>query len=238
MKLVPTKVGTDPKKIGILVGLVLIAGYFYFSNSSSSGPTSSAPAARPLGASAPGVAPLTGPGAAVRASYRVVQQTGTGAREFRPSLKAKNIETANIDPTLRLDLLAKLKTVGVEAGTRSLFEIGAAPPDEIKVKEPDKIAIARPFIGPQPPKPAEPPRVPKAPPIPLKFYGFINKTKVGDKRAFFLDGEEIVIAGEGDMVKKRYKIVRIGVNSAVVEDTEFKGDNNQQTLPLEKELPG
>jgi hypothetical protein len=61
---------------------------------------------------------------------------------------------------------------------------------------------------------------------------------VGDKRAFFLDGEDIVIAGEGDMIKKRYKIVRIGVNSAVVEDTEFKGNNNQQTLPLEAELNG
>ena len=81
---------------------------------------------------------------------------------------------------------------------------------------------------------AEPAPEPKAPPIPLKFYGFVNKTKVGDKRAFFLDGEDIVIAGEGDMIKKRYKIVRIGVNSAVVEDTEFK-TNNQQTLPLEAE---
>jgi hypothetical protein len=46
-----------------------------------------------------------------------------------------------------------------------------------------------------------------------------------------------VIAGEGDTIKKRYKIVRIGVNSAVVEDTEFKS-NNQQTLPLEAELAG
>jgi hypothetical protein len=46
-----------------------------------------------------------------------------------------------------------------------------------------------------------------------------------------------VIAAEGDMVKKRYKIVRIGINSAVVEDTQFKS-NNQQTLPLEAELAG
>jgi hypothetical protein len=52
-----------------------------------------------------------------------------------------------------------------------------------------------------------------------------------------LDGEDIIIAGEGDMVKKRYKIVRIGVNSAVVEDTQFKS-NNQQTLPLEAEMAG
>ncbi len=78
---------------------------------------------------------------------------------------------------------------------------------------------------------------PERPPFPLKFYGFVSKTKVGDKRAFFLDGEDIVIASEGDMIKKRYKIVRIGINSAVVEDTEFKS-NNQQTLPLVAELAG
>ena len=173
------------------------------------------------------------PGSAARSSFRVVQQGSASAREFRPSLKPKNIDTASIDPTLRLDLLAKVKTVEVETGTRSLFEIAAAPPEEIKVKEPEKIAIARLFVGPEPPKKAEPPPEPKAPPIPLKFYGFVNKSKVGDKRAFFLDGEDIVIAGEGDMIKKRYKIVRIGVNSAVVEDTEFKGGNNQQTLPLD-----
>ncbi len=52
-----------------------------------------------------------------------------------------------------------------------------------------------------------------------------------------MDGEDIVIAAEGDMIKKRYKIVRIGINSAVVEDTQFKS-NNQQTLPLEAEMAG
>jgi hypothetical protein len=46
------------------------------------------------------------------------------------------------------------------------------------------------------------------------------------------------VAGEGDMIKKRYKIIRIGVNSAEVEDTVFKGDNTKQTLPLETELQG
>ena len=55
------------------------------------------------------------------------------------------------------------------------------------------------------------------------------------KRAFFLDGEDIVVAGENDVIRNRFKIIRIGVNSAVVEDTTNK---NQQTLPLVEELPG
>jgi hypothetical protein len=52
------------------------------------------------------------------------------------------------------------------------------------------------------------------------------------RRAFFLDGEEIVQAGENDTIRNRYKILRIGVNSAVVEDIVAK---NQQTLQLADE---
>jgi len=39
------------------------------------------------------------------------------------------------------------------------------------------------------------------------------------------------VAGEGEVIQKRYKVVRIGVNSAVVEDIEHK---HQQTLALEE----
>jgi hypothetical protein len=236
MNWVPSQLGADPKKIAILAGLVVIAGYFYFSNrNSGEGPVSAPPiASRAPVASSPGsVARSAG-----RPSFRVTQQgVGGNGREFRPSLKIKNMEPASVDPTLHLDLLAKLQSVPVEAGSRSLFEIGAAPAAEIKVKEPEKVVIAQAFVGPIAPRPVEPPPEPSAPPIPLKFYGFVNKSKVGDKRAFFLDGEDIVIASEGELIKKRYKIVRIGVNSALVEDTQFKS-NNQQTLPLEAEMAG
>jgi hypothetical protein len=235
MSLVPSKLGADPKKIAILGGLVLLAAYFYFSNSNSGGGSGSTPVVSRAPLATPATAPRT-----ARSTFRQSQQASGNAKEFKPSLKPKNIDTASIDPTLRLDLLAKLKTVDLQGSTRSLFEISAAPPEEIKaagLKEPAKIAIAPKMVGPVMEKPPEPAPEPKAPPIPLKFYGFVNKTKVGDKRAFFLDGEDIVIAAEGDTIKKRYKIVRIGVNSAVVEDTEFKS-NNQQTLPLEAELAG
>ena len=55
------------------------------------------------------------------------------------------------------------------------------------------------------------------------------------ERIFFLDGEEIVVAGEGDLIKKRYKVVRIGVTSVEVEDTQF---NHTQMLPLAEEAAG
>jgi hypothetical protein len=75
---------------------------------------------------------------------------------------------------------------------------------------------------------------PAPPPIPLKFYGYSIPVLKGDKRVFFLDGDDIIVVNEGQMIKNRYKVVRIGINSVVVEDVQF---SSQQTLPLE-ELPG
>ncbi|MGH9667513.1 MAG: hypothetical protein ACRD9L_24080, partial [Bryobacteraceae bacterium] len=83
-------------------------------------------------------------------------------------------------------------------------------------------------------KPADPPKPPPAP-IPLKFYGFVNPVARGPKRAFFIEGDDIFVAAEGDTIKNRYKVIRIGVNSAVVEDTSNK---NQQTLKLVEEAVG
>jgi hypothetical protein len=165
-------------------------------------------------------------------------QRSNAQYEFRPTLKFKEgeVDRANIDPTLRLDLLERVQNVKVGDVNRSLFESLTAPPVEIaKITEPQKIKIPFPYQGPQPaPKPVEVAKAPEpaAPPIPLKFYGFINPAKtIGPKRAFFLDGEDIVVANEGQMIKNRYKIVRIGLNSADVEDTQFK-KNSRQTLPL------
>ena len=96
----------------------------------------------------------------------------------------------------------------------------------------------KPFIGPMP-EPKPPPPVvaqkPIAPPIPLKFYGFTSAPRGGSKRAFFLDGDEIVVAGEGELIKRRYKVIRIGLANVTMEDTQFQ---QQQTLPIVSEVGG
>jgi hypothetical protein len=240
MRWLPSNVGAEPKRIAILAVLVIAAGYFFITNRTSGDTASAAPRPSLAAAPAPIVRPRAGARVDARPPVRVTQQglASLAGGEFRPSLNVEVPDPSSVDPTLHLDLLTKLKTVPMEAGTRSLFEVLAAPPSEVKEKEPEKISVGQPFVGPLPPRPPDPPPPdPTAPPIPLRFYGFVNKTKVGDKRAFFLDGEDIIIASEGEMIKKRYKIVRIGVNSAVVEDTLFKS-NNQQTLPLEAEMAG
>lgn len=228
-------VGAEPKKL-LLLGVVVVIGIWaWYANRTPS-------EAIPATGVTPGVAPAPGRTAAARPVARANRrlprgQTGT-LQEFRPSLKHKNgeeIDRSNIDPTLKLDLLEKLQRVKLEGGTRSLFESSSAPVKVAKlVKEPPKVLPK--IVGPMPPPPVVKPVEPPPPPIPLKFYGFISPRKSGSKRAFFLDGEDIIVATEGQLIKNRYKIVRIGVNSAVVEDTQFK--NHQQTLPLVEEQTG
>ncbi len=231
------KVGAEPKKVAILAGLLVAAFLFYLYNRN----PDSTPA-RPAGSTAPPSAVSKTNVRPVSRTLRVPQGVNQNSREFRPKFGKSAIDPSSVDPTLHLTALAQLQDVKVEGTTRSsLFDFASGPPVALSaVKEPEKIAVAKPLVGPMPPPPPPPPPpTPNAPPIPLKFYGFVNPARVSPKRAFFLASDnEIIIAGEGDLVSKRYKIVRIGVNSAVVEDTQFKGNNTQQTLPLEAELPG
>ena len=161
-----------------------------------------------------------------------VRASRNTTRDFRPSLRSRRTsdgpDPMSIDPTLRLDLLAKLRDVQVDGVTRNLFEFSKAP----LPKAPEPKILPKPVNTPKPSaaKPAKPRTVkPPPPPINLKFYGYISQARSSAKRAFFLDGEDIFVAGEGDIIQKRYKVVSIGNNSAVVEDTEH---DNQQTLTL------
>jgi hypothetical protein len=233
MNLKLSGLGAEPKKLGILGLLVAVALYFIFFSGPKEETTSVA--TRPSALPGTAVAPLAR--SAARTGRKVQSHSSKGINiSWHPP---KGVETSSIDPTLHTSLLAKLQTVTPDAG-KSLFDFREGPVQlALNIKEPGKIKPAFIPYGPQPPAPPPPPPpAPTAPPVPLKFYGWINphETK-SPRRAFFLDGEEIVVVTEGETIKKRYKIVRIGLNSAIVEDTQFKA-NNQQTLPLIEELAG
>jgi hypothetical protein len=223
------KVGAERNKIVILGGLTLVAGYVFYSNVLS-GPD--VPSGRPSVA-----APSGPPAISATSSRRATERRSAGTpriQEFKPSLvpkKGEEPDLASIDPTLRLDLLRRVQAVEKEGGERNLFQFSAAPP-------PPAPKVAAPKIVPKTPQQVAQEQAQQAqalaasPPTPinLKFYGYLNHRSEGGKRAFLLDGEDIIVAEEGDVVKKRYKIVRIGVNSVVVEDTQSA---NTQTLPLQ-----
>jgi len=224
----------EKKKVIFLLVLTVAAAYLLYTNVFSSAPGSgsgaspSASAPRPTTPDARPQAPA--PVSSTSANSGRTAASRRTSQEFRPVWKRKTaLNTSSIDPKLRLDLLAKVQSVEIGQAERNLFQFGvaAAPalpkePGHIIPKTPEQIrreqeaAIAA--AGPPPP-----------PPIPLKYYGYTAQRVDGHKRAFFLDGDDIFVAAEGDVVKRRYKVVRIGINSAVVEDTQL---NNTQTLPL------
>ena len=72
-----------------------------------------------------------------------------------------------------------------------------------------------------------PPNYPTKP-IELKYYGFANRP--GEPRSIFLahDGD-VFIAREGDIVNRRYKIVRVTPNAVEILDVL---SNNRQSIPL------
>jgi hypothetical protein len=88
-------------------------------------------------------------------------------------------------------------------------------------------------MPPQPPQNYTPPvpPAPTAPQMTFKYYGFKVSSSDGHKAAFLLDGDDILVAGENDTIKRRYKVVKIGVNSITIEDTQFK---STQTLLLQE----
>lgn len=145
------------------------------------------------------------PGAAIAAGKKLGK---AGAKKSGPVLLAQSL-----DPTVRMDLLKSSEDVTYKGAGRDIFQNQPEP----AIPQPVKKVID---TGPPPPPPP--------PPIPLKFYGF-SGNKSGPKQAFLSKGDDIFIAKEGQIIDRRYKILKIGPNSIEVEDVL---NNNRQTLPL------
>lgn len=238
------KLGAEPKKVAALGGLLVVAIAVWLFNGGLSGGSGAPPA------DARATPKAVAPGAAPTAPLSTAATTTKGGRgrtaaEFRPKVgrgrgNTEQVDPMSIDPTLKVEMLGRLQNVTVSGTHRSLFDFSQQPAPKAEAPKPGvaKGKVLSPIVAIDV-KPVDPAKVdpakPAAPPIPMKFYGYVNPRGDAQKRAFFMEGEEIHIVREGDIVKRRYKIVRIGVNSAVVEDTNFPG--SPQTLPLE-EQPG
>jgi len=160
--------------------------------------------------------------------------------EFHPVWRSKRpedrVDPMKIDPTLMTDLLAKVQAVEPSGGSRNLFAFGAPPPKVTEVLKGPEPRIMGPLEAPKPAAAAGQSAAADAPPAPisLKFYGFSTTRNNGQKSAYFLDGDDILIASEGQTLKRRYKLVRISATSVLLEDTESK---RQQSVPLTQEAP-
>jgi hypothetical protein len=221
----PAGLGAEPKKVILLIVLLgLLVPAWWYGNSSDT-PVAAPTAPR---ASLPVVEPIAVTRPAPRPAART---TRGGADDFRPSLKLPDdFDLTKVDPTLRTDLLARVREVSDGGSSRSLFEFYTPPPPPPPKVEPIKPTAPKPEVADA--KPVAPVKAvpPPPPPIPLKYFGYEGTPRGGTKlRALFVEGEDHYVVSENDTIKNRYRIVRIGTTSAEVEDTVSK---NTQTLRI------
>jgi hypothetical protein len=157
-----------------------------------------------MGWSAPAKASATTPApTAVRSPVRVKK----GASMIR-----------SLDPTLRYDWLKAVEDTKYEGTGRNIFQAGVEIPESHGNGTTDHAEK-------EPPQPTGPP---PPPPINLNFFGFASRT--GEpKRIFLSQGEDIFVASEGDIVDRRYRVLRITPQSVEIEDVL---NNNRQSIPL------
>jgi len=165
----------------------------------------------PTSAAAPAPAPATTAAPAAAASrVRVApKKKMVLAGSSEPSL----------DPTLRFDWLRSSEDTKYEGLGRNIFratEPIPQPKASARLNKPAPV-VPLPPAGPPPP-----------PPINLKFFGFASKPGEA-KKIFLSQGDDVFIAGEGEIVDRRYKILRISPFSVEIEDVL---NNNRQVIPL------
>jgi hypothetical protein len=131
---------------------------------------------------------------------------------------SKKDPTQTLDPSLRFDVLKTSEDTKYEGTGRNIFRVFVEPPPRPVAS----VVTQQPQVAQGPPPPAPPP------PIELKFYGFATPAG-GTKRIFLAHNEDVFIAKEGDIVDRRYKVMKISANSVDILDVL---SNNRQSIPL------
>ena len=201
------KLGTE-KRTTTIIAIVLFAIAIYLLVRLWSGAGQPASAAPPTAAAVP-VQPTTPARAATR--FRRGPRREPGAQA--PAA------TVSLDPRLRLDLLKQSEDTEYKGAGRNIFRAEADIPKPIDnpVKQAELPPINQPPTGP-----------PQPPPINLKFFGFASSP--GEPTSVFLgNGDDVFVAREGEIVNRRYKVMKINPRSVEIEDVL---SNNRQTIPL------
>lgn len=116
------------------------------------------------------------------------------------------------NPQIRLDEIERARKTEYRSSGRNPFSpVPAPPPRAPQVEKKHEI------VGPQPPPPPPPPP-PLTLPSNVKFYGFGTGPNSTARLAYFTDGQEIYLVAEGDVLLKRFRILRIGNASVEFEE--------------------
>jgi hypothetical protein len=226
-KLFGFRIPVDPKVlVGILFALALGLAWLNLAGSGDDGPSG---AARPIVAK-----PVTPNASVPDLNRNLARRADLAGRSKQATLRMRPVDPTHgdVDPTLKLWLLDRVRAVKPLTSSRNLFEAGPDP--ALAALGP----IHKVIIVPKPPN--TPPTVavsngPPPPPvvnIPLRYYGFVRPTLRGDgNRGYFMDGDNILMATEGDVLKSRFLVVALSPNKARVEDIQLKQGQDLQLIP-------
>lgn len=220
--------GIDPKILALALVIVAIVIYYFTSSSTSPGASSGSTAAS---ANLPVAVRPANPSLARRAA---AVRRANSSRSDRGTLKYVAVDGSrgDVDPTLRLGLLDRVRAVPLATGVRNLFDAGGPVIAQNLPPIPKNVPKIQPAALPEAVPVATAPPVPVFN-IPLKYYGFVKpngRTSDGN-RGFFMDGENILVGSEGDVLEKHFLIVALTPNSARLEDTSAKQGQDLQVTP-------
>lgn len=184
---------------------------------------------------------FSGPGespAQVPAAQRPAVSTGRTASQ-PPTADPQSQDEPDFaaDATLRKDLLERVRAIETPVVDRDIFNFGRPKPREIAGPTREEARLAQAKLeaaarqpAPRPARPAPRPAPKKARPPDWKYYGLASSAHSEARRAFLLDGDEILLASEGSLLQGRYRITDIGLQAVRLEDTQ---ENEEFSIPLE-----
>jgi len=197
------KLGTENKTKTIVAALLGVFAVFMLVRAFTGGEETAGPPS-----STPSIATKTPPASSTPAKRKPAADRG----------KHQPLLAQTLDPTLRFDLLKSSEDVTYKGSGRDIFRSQAPPPE-----------VPKPVVNPVEAQRRQAP--PPPPPINLKLYGYAQRKNGEAKKIFLSSGDDIFVAKEGDIVNRRYKILKINNNSVDVEDVLT---NNRQTLYLQQ----
>jgi hypothetical protein len=128
------------------------------------------------------------------------------------------------NPALRLDIMKRFLALEYNGVHRSIFSATLPPPPAPPVS---KVPVS---VNPGPP-PGPPPLT-----VDAKYFGYVSDMGGSHRRAFFAtsNNEDVIIAGEGDTLMGRFRVIRLTNTTADVEEV---SSGRRATLTLEEPPP-
>jgi hypothetical protein len=109
----------------------------------------------------------------------------------------------SLDPTLRVARLKLIENETYEGHGHNIFHADQESKQKTAIPQPEPMLPS--WVS------------PAQAAVPLRFFGFVSMTDI-PRRAFFGDGDAVFVAREGEVIDRRYRVLRIDVDSAEVED--------------------